>query len=332
MSLWLQFVGCTAAILYCGSNLSRYGDVIAEKTGLGRTWVGVILLASVTSLPELVTGISSVAVYNLPDIAVGDILGSCMFNILIIALLDLVGGAAPISTRAHQGQVLTAAFGILLLGLVAISLSAGKHAPAIGWFGVYSLVFLAVYFLAVRVVFLYEKNRLAEFVKEMAEEAQYGHISRSRAYGLFAANSAVIVLAAAYLPKIAAQIAEQTGLGQAFVGNTLVALSTSLPELVVSVAALRIGAVDMVYGNIFGSNLFNILILALDDLFYAKGPLLAHVSAGHIVPATAAMALSAVAVIGLTYRTERKVLPLAWDALGIVAVYLFAMIVLYVTR
>jgi cation:H+ antiporter len=330
--LWLQFAACTVLIVYCGSNLSRYGDVIAEKSGLGRTWTGVILLASVTSLPELVTGISSVALYDLPDIAVGDVLGSCMFNILIIGLLDLVGGAAPISTRAHQGQILTAAFGILLLGLVAINLSAGKHAPAIGWVGAYSLVFLAVYFLAMRVVFLYEKGRLTEFMKELAEEARYGHISSSRAYTLYAANAAVIVLAAAYLPKLAAQIAEVTGLGQAFVGNALVAASTSLPEVVVSVAALRIGAVDMVYGNIFGSNLFNILILAVDDLFYAKGPLLSHVSPDHVVPATAAMALSAVAVIGLTYRAGRKVLPLAWDALGIVSVYLFAMGVLYVTR
>ncbi len=332
MFLALQFAACTAVILYCGINLSRYGDVIAEKSGLGRTWIGVILLASVTSLPEMVTGISSVAVYRVPDIAVGDVLGSCMFNILIIALLDLLGGPAPISTRAHQGQILTAGFGILLLGLVAINLAAGTRAPALGWIGIYSLVFVAVYFLAMRVVFLYEKGRLAEFVKEMVKEAQYGHISKSRAYGVFAANAAVIVLAAGLLPKVASQIAAATGLGQAFIGNALVALSTSLPELVVSLAALRIGAVDMVYGNIFGSNLFNIFVLALDDVFYAPGPLLAHVSPDHLVAAAAAMALSAVAVIGLTYRTGRKVLPLAWDALGIVGVYLFAMGVLFVIR
>ena len=75
MLLWLAFIICTAAIIYSGSRLSRYGDIIAEKTGLGRTWVGFIMLASITSLPELITGISAVTISNVPDIAIGDVLG-----------------------------------------------------------------------------------------------------------------------------------------------------------------------------------------------------------------------------------------------------------------
>lgn len=88
MLLWIAFLVCTSVIVYAGSRLSKYGDIIAEKTGLGRTWIGVVLMASVTSLPELVTGISSVTYANVPDIAVGDILGSCVFNMLIISFLD----------------------------------------------------------------------------------------------------------------------------------------------------------------------------------------------------------------------------------------------------
>jgi hypothetical protein len=61
--IWLQFAAVTGVIVFAGWNLSKYGDVIAEKTGLGRTWVGVILMASVTSLPELMTGVSSVAIF-----------------------------------------------------------------------------------------------------------------------------------------------------------------------------------------------------------------------------------------------------------------------------
>jgi cation:H+ antiporter len=63
MALWLQFIACTGIILVSGMYLSKYGDIIAEKTGLGRTWIGVVLVASVTSLPELVSGISSVAFF-----------------------------------------------------------------------------------------------------------------------------------------------------------------------------------------------------------------------------------------------------------------------------
>ncbi|MBZ0187768.1 MAG: hypothetical protein K8F91_16095, partial [Candidatus Obscuribacterales bacterium] len=80
--VYLAFGLCTLVIFYAGTQLSTYGDVIAEKTGMGRTWVGLVLLASVTSLPELVTGFSSVLINDLPDIAVGTVLGSCMCNIL----------------------------------------------------------------------------------------------------------------------------------------------------------------------------------------------------------------------------------------------------------
>jgi cation:H+ antiporter len=85
MIVWLQFIACTAIIVFAGAKLSKYGDIIADLTGMGRMWIGVVLLASVTSLPELITGVSSVTLYDLPNIAVGDVLGSCMFNLLIIA-------------------------------------------------------------------------------------------------------------------------------------------------------------------------------------------------------------------------------------------------------
>jgi cation:H+ antiporter len=325
---WLEFAVCTAIILVSGTYLSKYGDVIAEKTGLGRTWVGVALMASVTSLPELVTGISSVAIFELPDIAAGDVLGSCMFNILILALLDSIGGTAPISTKAHQGQVLTAAFGILMLALVNIGIFAGGAIPSVGWVGLYSFVFAAIYVLAMRAVFFYEKKRIAELVEAVAEETRYERISKARAFRLYGLNALLIIGAATYLPHIGEALAETTGLGQTFVGNIVIALSTSLPEVVVSVAALRMGAVDMAFGNIFGSNLFNIVILAIDDMLYTKGPILSYISKTHLVSSNAAIAMTAVAAIALTYRVSRKTLFVAWDALGIVAVYIVALLLL----
>src|SRR4030066_532055 len=133
MLLLSEFIICTSVIVYSGSRLSKYGDIIAEKTGLGRTWIGVILMASVTSLPELITGISSVTIFDLPNITVGDILGSCMFNILIIALLDVLSGSVPISTKVDEGHVLSAGFGILLLGVVGITIFGSAIFPPIGW-------------------------------------------------------------------------------------------------------------------------------------------------------------------------------------------------------
>jgi cation:H+ antiporter len=183
-----------------------------------------------------------------------------------------------------------------------------------------------------KAVFSYERKRIAGLVEAVAEEIRYEKISKARAYQMYGVNSLLTIGAATYLPRIGESIAEVTGLGQTFVGNIFIALSTSLPEVVVSITALRIGAVDMAFGNIFGSNLFNIVILAIDDFFYTKGPILSHVSANHLVTSSAAIAMTAIAAIALTYRASKKWLFFAWDSLAIFAVYVFALLILYMMR
>ena len=330
--LWLQYLLIAAVIVVAGTNLSRYGDIIAEKTGMGRTWVGVILIASVTSLPELVTGISAVVIFSLPNIAVANILGACMFNILTLALLDVLSGPTPISAKAHQGQVLTASFGILLLGIVTVGLVVGERMPAVGWIGIHSIVIFFIYGIAMRMVFLYEKRRIAELVRERVEAARYEHVSLRAAYTKYALNAVLVIGAAVYLPSIGDQIAATTGLGRTFVGSIFIALTTTLPELVVSIAALRIDATDLVFGNLLGSNLFNLAILGLDDVFYTEGPILANVAGSHVISANAAVAMTAIAVVGLTYRASKKRFLFAWDSLAIVAVYGATVAFLYILR
>jgi len=332
MSLWIGFIVCTSVIVYAGARLSRYGDVIAEKTGLGRTWIGVVLMASVTSLPELVTGISSVTYASVPDIAVGDVLGSCVFNMLILAFLDAMHRPIPISSKAHHGHVLSAGFGILLLSLVAISLFMNRRILPFGWIGPYSLFFIVTYFIAMRLVYFYEKRQISAFVKEVAIELRYEDIPTKTAIMNYSINAIFVITAAIFLPKIGEGIAEQTGLGQTFVGNIFIAVSTSLPEVVVSVAAVKMGAIDLAIGNLFGSNIFNIFILALDDIFFVRGPLLSFASLNHIISALSAIAMTTVAIIGLTYRTEKKPLFLAWDSMCIMMVYAVNLMLLYMLR
>ncbi len=332
MLLWLGFIICTSLIVYSGTRLSKYGDIIAEKTGLGRTWIGLVLMATVTSLPELVTGLSSVTYANVPDIAVGDVMGSCVFNMFIIAFLDAAYRPMPISTKAHYGHVLSAGFGILLICIVAISLFFGNRILPLGWIGPYTLLIVLVYFIAMKVLFVYEKKQISDFVKEMVMELKYEGISTKTAIVNYAFNALIVITAAIFLPKIGEGIAESTGLGQTFVGNIFIALSTSLPEVVVSMAAVKIGAIDLAIGNLFGSNIFNILILAIDDIFFINGPILSHVSQTHIISALSAIAMSIIAVIGLTYRAEKKPLFLAWDSIGILMVYIINLMLLYMMR
>lgn len=332
MVVWLQFIACTSLIVFCGSRLSRYGDILAEKTGMGRTWIGVVLMASVTSLPELVTGVSSVAIFHLPNIAAGDALGSCMFNLLILAMLDVGRRQPPISSRAHQGQILTAAFGILLLGVAAISILAANSVPAVGWIGMSSFLLLALYLVGMRTVFKYERKRVHEFLTAVAEEAHYAHLSKSDTYLRFGVCALAIAAAGAYLPHIADEIALTTGWGQTFVGSVFVALATSLPEVVVSQAALRMGAVDLAVGNILGSNLFNMAILAIDDTVYFRGSLLRDVASSHAITAVAAMTMTSVVMVALVFRTQKKVLTFSWDSLGVILVYAVTSVLLFLMR
>jgi len=327
--LWLGFLLCTGVIVYSGAKLSKYGDIIAEKTGLGRAWIGLVLMASVTSLPELVTGISSVTFAGVPDIAVGDVLGSCVFNMLIIAVLDALYRIMPISSKAHQGNILSAAFGILLLGMVTISIFLGRTVPPLGWIGPYSLMFILIYLIAVRLIYLYEKRQIATFLKEKAFELKYNHIQTKTAVMNYILNAFIVVIAATFLPKIGEGIAATTGLGQTFVGNIFIAFSTSLPEVVVSISAVRMDAIDLAIGNLFGSNIFNIFILAIDDLFFTAGPILSFANQNHIIPALSAIMMTGIAIIGLTYRSTKKPLLLAWDSIGIVIIYIINMMLLY---
>lgn len=333
MYLWPAFITCTLLIVFSGSRLSRFGDIIAEKTGLGRTWIGLVLIASVTSLPELMTGISAVTFSKTPDIATGSVIGSCAFNMLILALLDAVYRPMPLSAKAHQGHILSAGFGILLLTIVSGSLFLGKAVSPVGWIGPYSLIIIVFYFILMRLVFHYEKRKISAFVKESAAaQLKYKDISTRTAVIGYSVNAVVIIAAAFFLPKIGQGIAVTTGLGETFVGNIFIAFATSLPEVVVSLFALKIDAVDLAIGNLFGSNLFNIFILTINDIFFLKGPILSYSSVTHIIPALSAIAMTAIAIIGLTYRASRKPLFLAWDSIGMLMTYIVSMLLLYTLR
>jgi cation:H+ antiporter len=324
----LPFVLASAVILLSGVRLARYGDVIATRTGLGGTWMGLIVMAAVTSLPELITGISAIAIVDVPEVAAGDAIGSCMFNLLILALLDF-RQPGPLSTSMHQGHVLAAGFGMVQLGLAALAVAAGTEAPAVGWVALHSLVFLLVYAFATRLIFRFERRRLLELVGEVGGEDRAGDMTLRAAVTRYVAAAALLVAAAAYLPAAAEQLAELTGLGQGFVGSLFVAAATSLPEIVVSVAAFRMGAIDMAAANLFGSNLFNIAVLGIDDLLYTRGVLLAGISRVHLVSLLAALVMTAITVIGLTYRAQRKRFRLSWDAIAIVCVYVIGITLLW---
>lgn len=323
MIVWLQLAICLAVIGVAGWRLSRYGDILAEKTGLSGSWIGLILLATATSLPELVTGISAVTVAGAPDIAVGNVLGATVFNLAFLVMLDAMYRRESLYTRAAQGHILSAALGALIIGFAGFSLLLDRvgFSPALGHVGLYTPLLALIYLATMRVVYQYERHTLAEFTEAAA--ARYPDITLGRAWAGYLTAAAAIAAAGVWLPFVAKDLAELMGWGQSFVGTLLVAAITTAPEAAVTLSALRIGAVDMAIANLLGSNLFNIAILAVDDVFYTSGPLLAAVSPSHALTALTAVMMSALVIAGLIYRPRgRTVLGLSWISIGLFLLYL----------
>lgn len=323
MILWLELLFCLAVIGYAGYFLSRYGDIIAEKTGMSASWVGLILLATATSLPELVTGISAVTVVNAPNIAVGNALGSTVFNLAFLVILDALYPHETLYSRAAQGHILSAALGALLMAFAGFSLlldHAGMS-PALGHVGLYTPFFALVYLVAIRAVHRYEKRTLDEYTVASAE--RYPQVTLRQAVTGYALAATAVVVAGSWLPFVAKDLSALMGWGQSFVGTLLVAAVTSAPEIVVTITALRIGALDMAIANLLGSNLFNIIYLAVDDLFYTKGPLLANVDSSHVLTAFTAVMMGALVIVGIIFRPQRRaVLKLTWISLGLFLLYI----------
>lgn len=318
----LSFLICAAVIFICGKRLSYYGKLIAEKTGIGNAWVGLVLVASITSLPELIVGISSAAIVQSPDLAVGDVIGSCAFNLLLLSFLDLLS-RKPILCQGSATHVLAAAMCIILLCIAGTGLFLPEDYSIANWLGIVSLIAFCGYFLAIRIIFNFEKrNRNVENTTDTPDK-----LSKIILYYIL--NGLAIVAAAVVLPNFARNIAAASGLGLTFVGTAFVAAATSLPEVAVSKSALAAGNIDIAIGNILGSNIFNIFILSVDDAFYLKGNLLHHASGENVIPVFAAIIMSAITIAGLTIKLPAKRFLLAWDTFAILITFITSLSLLY---
>lgn len=330
---WLQLGACALAIAYAGAALTRLADAIGEKTGLSGSWIGLLLLAAVTSLPELATGISAVTAAQAPNIAVGDVLGSAVFNLALLVMLDVLHRPDTLYSRASTGHVLSAGFGVILLGVVGASvlLERERVLPALGSIGGYTPLLVVLYLLALRSVFSYERREAA--TRPASSEARYAGLSLRTAALQFFLFAGVVALAGVWLPIVGSRIADEMGWTRTFVGTLLVAGATSLPEVVVTLAALRLRALDMAVAGLLGSNLFDLLIVAVDDLFYTKGSILADVSPVHAVTAFSAAMMSGAVIVGLVYRPRQRVLrTMSIVSAALLAVYLLNVYVLFVHR
>lgn len=324
--VWLKFLISAALIVLAAAQLAKYGDVIALRTRLGGMFIGVLLLAGATSLPELLTTISSLS-QGVPNLAAGNLLGSNLFNMFMLAVLDLLHRKERILRKAALKHALTGSLTVFLIGLVVFFILADIEIQ-VGWVGLDSLVILLVYVVALKLI---QANQ-SHGALHSAEPAPVPPGTPSLRTGLIGFGLAALglVIVTPYMVSASAEIAVITGLGTTFVGTTLVAIVTSLPELVTTIAAVKIGADDMAIGNLFGSNMFNMFGVGIADFFFLGGRFFAVMDPSFLLVGTIGLLMTVFALISTLARLERRILFIEVDSLILILAYFGGLALLYV--
>lgn len=324
---WIIFIVSSAIVVIAASKLAEYGDVIAVRTRLGGLVVGTILLAGATSLPELIASISAFQL-DAPDLAAGSFFGSNMVNMFLLALIDLFHFNVPVLRTQAITQTLTAALAAILM-IVAIIFVLADLSITLGWIGIGSLLLIALYFGGLWLV--QQEGKLATGVSPIPETVPAEGFPTLR-HGItgFVVATLVLSLAVPQLVSASTDIAALTGLGEGFVGTVLLSIVTSLPELLAAVTAVRMGAIELAVGNIFGSNVFNMLALGISDFFYVDGSFLDAISNDFALVGMLGLLLTMMALLGNIARIERRILFVELDAIAIIVAYLLGLYLLFV--
>ena len=340
-ALFFELILAAAIVIFAGRRLAQLADTLADRLNLGGGWVGLILMATVTSLPEVITSGTATAIGNV-DLAFGGILGSCSFNVTLIVLLNALMGGGSILRGVSASHTLTSSFGLWLIGLALIGIVLAEkfaHTPAIarlfelGW----AVLILISYLGCMRLVYQFEKKT------NRTDGAPNNRSSVRDLYGPLAVLAIIIIGASWWLAQLGDTLSthkiDMLGrpLGATFVGAGFLALATSLPEITTSIAAVRLGNLDLALGNIFGSNMFNIVVIPMlkaislikgDGLLMAAGSVN---STPNLIVGLLAILLTAIAMGGLTYQSSRKMLRrFGFDSILIAVVYAGGMVLLLV--
>ncbi len=312
---WIYFVAIAAVIIFAGSKLSVLAEKLAKLLNISSSTVGLLLVSIITSLPELSTSLGAVLKVGQPNLAVGNTMGSDLFNLMIIALCDLLFRKKGL-LRQTKHRITPLIHYLLMISAVVLTLTLPNSIAVLGLhFNIGSLGIIVLYLL----IFFNTHKAGGEHSAPALPE---NRSDLGKTIAQFSLAGIVIVLAGVVLAHLGDRIAEQTGLEQSFVGTLFLALATSLPELTVSITAMKIGAYDLMIGNILGSNMFNVFVVAISDLAYRKEALHMpeNVSPSLLFIAGCAIAMTLVAMAAMKQKQKARIV--AWESLVMVGLYL----------
>lgn len=308
-------------VVYAGTLLARAGDEIAEHTGLGRMFIGALLVAIATSLPELGTNLTAAA-SGAPDLAISDLYGSSMANMAILGIVDLRyrGRLLPFVELGHTR------IAAIAIGLTALSMLGIASPPGISVWGVgITPIMLGVGYVAALAWF----RRVPPIGVSTPSPTPFREPRRfserwtglGPQLGQFGIATVALAVSAPALALTTEEVAERSDLSQGFLGVTILAITTSLPELVTSLAAVKMGAYDLAVGNLLGSNAANIAMIFFVDLAYRPGPVLAAVDEVNLVAATGSILMMALALASIVSGQANRAHRLEPDSIVLLVAY-----------
>lgn len=334
----LSFSLACFLVVYGGIQLTRLGDQF-EDAGVSGGFVGTVLLALITSLPEFVATFSSIFRLDAPQLALGNIFGSNIFNLTILAFMDLFFIREVLYHKVNRfvtkslaiGQMMTALAltGIFLntSGFITMLTFEGKNFLMVSTF---NLLILAIYILAFKTCTELDESDQSSLSEsdDYPEEQSPDHPSMTSISIKFFLYALVVVVAGVWLTDTCDDISAATGLGKTFIGSILLAFATSLPEATVCVTAMRLRNYTLVFGNILGSNIFNLFILTLADLGTTKTSILTiqNIELNYIT-GFAFLLMSSCILLALNYHGSHRVLKSI--SVAIVAIYLYSYYIMF---
>jgi len=322
--IFLQFTISAILVAFTAIQLAKYGDIIAIRSRLGRLFVGTLFMAAATSLPELLSAINAIA-QNVPDISAGDLFGSSMLNMLLLAILGLIHYKERLLRKAALKHALSGGLAVFITILVIFFIMADIDIK-VGWIGIDSIIIILAYLVSIRL--LHSSSQHSE-IHQFTEIELAGIPSLGKGILGFILAALAMVVITPFMISSAVDIAEISGLGLTFIGTALVALVTSLPELITTIAAARIGADDMAIGNLFGSNMFNMVIVGVADLFYLQGRFLSVIDNQFLLIGMLGLIMTSMGLIGNLAKFHRRFFLIEFDALMLIFIYFAGMFFLY---
>lgn len=329
------FAGGALLVWISGTRLAAYADEISRRTGLGEALMGLLLLAGVTSLPEIATSVTAASVGNAP-LAVNNLLGSIAMQVAVLAIGDLIYGKRALTSVVPDPTVmLQGSLNICLLCVVAIAAIVGDHAlGGAGWW-TWGLAIGATYSMHK----LVEANEREPWIANVAKdelpgpgEAHPMHVSHIGLAVRTTSAALVILLAGSIVALSGDAIARQSGLGSSFVGYAFVSIATSLPEASTVFASMKRGLYTMAISDILGTNILNVALLFLVDFIAPEKAIMASVGEFAAVAALLGCAVTGLFMMGLAERRDRAFLRMGVDSIAVLATYLGGLAILFTLK